>query len=142
MNNLSFINNLPNDILCKIYTDTIKMKNRIDFDNNKYKYVYYNVIEELEEVFSEVEDMNRLTIIEYIKCNEYYRSQYLLEYFQGKKIITGICYSNSTHNEFEELHIIQKNNMDIVKENIDYNKRLYEDYYEKLWKYTNKIKKH
>jgi hypothetical protein len=143
MNNLSIINNLPSDILCKIYTDTIKIKNRHDFEYNIYKYLKKEVVEQLNEIFYEfkqnTDDYDTIYECIYETDNE---SCYRLEdKAEWGKYLTCIenkhIYSNCE--EYNDIHTFIKNKLD----NPLFFKKSYQlEYFDKLWKYTNKIKKH
>jgi hypothetical protein len=142
MNNLSFINNLPNDILCKIYKDTIEIKNRHDFEYNIYKYLKKEVVEQLNEIFYEFkqnpDDYDTIYECIYETDNE---SCYRLEDGGMWKGIYLTCIENkhiySSCEEYNDIHTFIKNKLD----NPLFLKKSYQlEYFDKLWKYTNKIK--
>ena len=127
------INMLPNDILCKIYTDTIKMKNRIDFDNNMYKYLKKEVIGQLNDLFYEINKYpdEYDNIFECIIETDN-KSCYRLE----EDYLTCVenTHYDTNYEEYNDIHTFIKNKLDNP---LFYNKCYETEYFDKLWKYRN-----
>lgn len=133
---------LPNDILCKIYIDTIKIKNRDDFDNNMYKYLKKEVINQLNDLFYEInkypDDYDNIfeCIIE-TDNKSCYRLEDKAEWGIYLTCVENIHY-DTNYEEYNDIHTFIKNKLDNP---LFYNKCYETEYFDKLWKYRNPIKK-